>query len=369
MKKQMDGLPSLFQRWSVLLPVALTALACSLLSGPGSSTTSAPETPMGKATQTYVAGLDPLDRMLELRSIQFNLTSVQPDGTSPSVQGEIDSAGNMHLQFHSPLTLPEDVSTNLDPNSLPQDFEWYVVDGKTYQPDDQNAAWMTAPLDLDSKEELSSRLHGPDGPGLWLDILPDGSLKSAGRETVGGFTADKYSVNGTVGSQIITGNLWYETQVHALVQVELHIPAALAGDPAKPAASGELKITLSVQKADVQPVALPAPPAGTSASTPPAQATVNPGESGLPEDIPLYPGATGLTKFSEDMIQFQTTDTAEQVDEFYLQQMVAQSWQLVNTMKQGNNINQIWQKDNRIVTISIVPQGDTTTVVITMGNS
>jgi hypothetical protein len=117
----------------------------------------------------------------------------------------------------------------------------------------------------DYLQELSSLLHGPNGPGLWLDLLPAGSLTTAGQESVGGFAAEKYTVNGSVNDQTITGSLWYEA--HALVQVELHIPAALL-EPDRSDAQGELKITLEVQKADVPPVTLPAPPAGEATSPP-----------------------------------------------------------------------------------------------------
>lgn len=292
MEKQMNGIHPHFHRWLILLPVVLVMLACSFLLGPGAPTTPAPQgstgeatqtTPLpqgstGEAPQTTSAGLDPLERLLGMRSIQFNLTALQPDGTSRSVQGEIDSTGNMHLKLHSPVSLPPDLPEKFSPTlKLPEESELYVVDGKAYQPDDQNPAWMTTPVAEDYIVVLSNLLHGPNGPGLWLDILPAGSLQSAGRETVGGFAADKYTVNGTVHGQKITGSLWYES--HALVQVELHIPAALL-DPTKPAAQGERKITLEAQKASVPPVILPTPPAGTGGPTAGPQPT--PGAANSP---------------------------------------------------------------------------------------
>lgn len=219
----------------------------------------------GETPQTTPAGLDPLERLLEMRSIQFTLTALQPNGAMRSVQGEIDNTGNMHLKLHDSLPLPPDMAEKSSTTSKnPEDSELYVVDGKAYQPDDQNPAWMTTPVAENYGVVLSHQLHGPNGPGLWLDLLPAGSLQPAGGETVGGFAADKYTVNGTVHGQKITGSLWYAA--HVLLQVELHIPAALL-DPTKPAAQGELKITLQTQKADVNPVTLPAPPAGTAVPT------------------------------------------------------------------------------------------------------
>ena len=112
------------------------------------------------------------------------------------------------------------------------------------------------------------------------------------------------------------------------------------------------------------------PTSGAVASaTPGILPTVNPSQSGLPEDVPLYPGATGLIKLNAQVIEFGTTDTVDQVDQFYQKQMPAQKWTLVGTTKQGVNIIQIWQKDNRIVSISILPQGGKTVVMITFQNS
>jgi hypothetical protein len=291
MEKQMNGFHLHFRLWLILLPIILVMSACNFLAGPGtptmpvsqgstgvaSQTTPLPLGSTSEATQTNPAAPDPLERLLGMRSIQFNLTALQPDGTSRSVQAEIDSNGNMHLKLHAsvslPPNLPEKFSTT---SSLPEESELYVVDGKTYQSDEQNPAWMTTPVAEDYVVVLSNLLHGPNGPGLWLDILPAGSLQSAGRETVGGFDADKYTVNGTVHGQKITGSLWYES--HTLVQVELHIPAALL-DPTKPAAQGELKITLETQKVSGSPVILPTPQAGTGGSTTGPQPTLGSAEN------------------------------------------------------------------------------------------
>ena len=265
MEEQMSGIRPPVRRWLILLPILIAMLACSFLSGSGASITPVPQDPTGEVSRDIPAGPDPLDRLLELRSIQFNLTALQPDGASRSVQGEIDSAGNMHLKLHSPVPVLSDLPENFNMDlKLPEESELYVVDGKAYQPDDQNPTWMLEPVANDYVKNLSGLLHGPDGPGLWLDLLPAGSLKPAGQATVGGFAADKYMVNVRVHDQIITGSLWYES--HALVRVELHIPAALFA-PDMPAPQGELKVTLDVQKTAVSPVMLPTPPAETPGAT------------------------------------------------------------------------------------------------------
>jgi hypothetical protein len=93
--------------------------------------------------------------------------------------------------------------------------------------------------------------------------------------------------------------------------------------------------------------------------------TVPVSASGLPTDIPLYPGATGLTKISTEAVEFFTTDAPAKVDQFYQQQMPAQKWTLLSATKQGENIIEVWQKDNRVATIAILPQGGQTAIMVT----
>ncbi len=99
------------------------------------------------------------------------------------------------------------------------------------------------------------------------------------------------------------------------------------------------------------------------------QPTIPVSESGLPADIPLYPGATGLTKITTEAVEFFTNDTPAKVDQFYQQQMPAQKWTLLSSTKQGENIIEVWQKDNRVATIAILPQGNQTAVMITFASS
>jgi len=114
-----------------------------------------------------------------------------------------------------------------------------------------------------------------------------------------------------------------------------------------------------------EPTAIPGLPTATRGAAP----TVPISESGLPEDVPLYPGATGLTKLADQAIEFNTNDTPDQVNQYYQQQMPAQKWTLMSSTKQGVNIIQIWTKDKRVVSIAIFPQGGKTVVMITFTNS
>ncbi len=132
-----------------------------------------------------------------------------------------------------------------------------MIGDKAYSPNDQDPTWRTTPFDDAYPASLSLELHRWESPAFWLNVLPAGSIQPAGSESVGGFTADKYTVHGTVNGQTITGTLWEEPQADALVQAELHIPAALLSAPSQPQA-GEMLITLKAHKADIAPAVLPA---------------------------------------------------------------------------------------------------------------
>jgi hypothetical protein len=125
-----------------------------------------------------------------------------------------------------------------------------------------------------------------------------------------------------------------------------------------------LDVTIMISNPKEQAAAVT--PAMTA--TPGLQPTVEKSESGLPVDVPLYPGATGLSSPSATMIQFQTDDTPEQVDQWYQAQMPAQNWSALSITDQQGTIIQAWTKDKRIVTISIIPQGKKTLVMIAFPN-
>lgn len=183
-----------------------------------------PNTQTPSANENATAEPDPLDHLMNLRSVVIHLASQRPDGSNSSTQLEIDSAGNMHVNYSLPALDHKLFPSWYDTTHIPTSNELFVVDGKAYQSDSQNSAWMITPIDEDYVQTLSEVLHGPDGVAEWLDILPNGSLASAGQESIGGFEADKYTVNGTVDGQSITGQVWYEPQSDSLIKQNFMSP-------------------------------------------------------------------------------------------------------------------------------------------------
>ncbi len=95
-----------------------------------------------------------------------------------------------------------------------------------------------------------------DGPALWLNLLPEGSLIPTGARDVGGFAAECYAVQGEVAGGVISGEVCKEPQANALVLADLHIPAGLLDAP-DAVAEGEMTIVLSAEQAEVERIELP----------------------------------------------------------------------------------------------------------------
>jgi hypothetical protein len=209
--------------------------------------------PSSPDAHALISGPNPLDALINMRSVIIRLKIQQPDGSMNSTQIEIDSTGNLHEIKSMPPLSKEGLPPGVEAPERSDHFEIFVIGGKAYIPSEINKEWKSKPVDEDFLPTVSSFLHSGYGLATWLDLLPEGSLTSAGQETVGGFNADKYTVKGTVGEQEITGSLWYEPQTGALVKAELNVPAVLYDE----SLSGQVKISLDTQKAQVAAIALP----------------------------------------------------------------------------------------------------------------
>jgi hypothetical protein len=265
-----------------VLLVGLISLACNLLQIPAQAPASdgngtpqtAPQanapagqnTPAADNSQADVTQPDPLDHLLALHSVQIDLGITRPDGSSRSIQISTDKSGNMDLKFKESAPDASNLPKGFDLQAIKTDSELLAVGGKAYVRSDQDPNWMSTPVDDAYPQTLAQELHGMDGPALWLNLLPDGSIQPAGQDTVGGFAVDKYTVYGKVENQVISGTLWEEPQSDALVQAELHVPGALMSPPDQPQ-PGELKILIKAQKADVPLVVLPPAPPPTAVPT------------------------------------------------------------------------------------------------------
>jgi hypothetical protein len=248
----------------LLIGILLIACSCWPLATAANPISSALDQVVpGTGDTTEESRPDPLDRLLAMRSIKISLAAQHPDGTSRTIDVDIDSAGNMHARYSRPAVDPKILPKGFDTKQLPASREVFFINGSIYQSEPQSSDWLNAPSKEDFSKIIADEMHGADGPALYLDMLPDGSIQAAGKDSVGGFTADKYTVNGKVTGQTISGTIWFEPKADALIQAELTVPAGLFGDPSQ-AQQGELKITLKTKAADVPPVTLPSASATTA---------------------------------------------------------------------------------------------------------
>jgi hypothetical protein len=81
------------------------------------------------------------------------------------------------------------------------------------------------------------------------------------------------------------------------------------------------------------------------------------GATGVPEDIPVYPGATDQAIMGA-LIMFSSADAVEDVAEFYRTQMPAQGWTAGEESTLGNMVTQEWTKGDRKASLMISPKDE-----------
>jgi hypothetical protein len=101
----------------------------------------------------------------------------------------------------------------------------------------------------------------------------------------------------------------------------------------------------------LQPGVTPSPP-----PTPQATPTFDMAQSGLPQDVPLYPGASNIQAANGMGISFQTGDSLDQVAKFYTDALKSAGWQLANNNNMGKVVIQTWLKGTTILNLNIQDQ-------------
>jgi hypothetical protein len=239
----------LSRRLALLCGIFLLLLACTTIGElTGGGGTALPEGGGEDATRIDLW----LDGTAALRSAKFHLDIVYADGAPKKWTAEIDSAGNTHLSIKVPMTAA--FTADQPPDApLPGDFELFIVGGAAYTriggegPAARDDSYLTLFADL---------LDGPEGPGLWLNILPAEDYTPAGTESYGGFTAAKYTVDGQLEKGAVSGTIWVDDQSGALVGADLVVSDGLFFPPGSDR-SGDVRITLTGRRMDVPAVVLP----------------------------------------------------------------------------------------------------------------
>ncbi len=255
------ALPNL-RRAGALTAVAAMALACSFFdtatpqSGglPGVVSPSPEVVPssIGNGASDVMEELtDPrVEGTLALRSVQMELQTAFPGEIPNRILVSVDAAGNQRIEMTTPVSegfalTPEPPDWNVN--------EIFVVDGKAYT---RMGKTGSAEPDPEQNDALSEILYNPMGPGMWLILLPEENFTSAGKESKGGFDAVKYTVDGSLDGDTITGVFWVDEQTGALVGANLSLAESILGS-VESGTGGMVTIEFSVEKADVAMIAVP----------------------------------------------------------------------------------------------------------------
>ncbi|HZW05078.1 MAG TPA: hypothetical protein VFF68_14185, partial [Anaerolineaceae bacterium] len=135
----------------------------------------------------------------------------------------------------------------------------------------------------------------------------------------------------------------------------LLLVSVLLSDPAQ--------LTL-LPPADIEDFELPEGDAGLAAEAP-TEAPIDPLLLGLPPDVPLYPGATQVQSMSGMGVSFSTSDSVDQVAQFYSDVFTQAGWQSSPIPAQAGGM-MIWMKGNGLLNLSIQAVDDGTTRVSIM---
>jgi hypothetical protein len=133
------------------------------------------------------------------------------------------------------------------------------------------------------------------------------------------------------------------------------------------AKSGERVVTVLLYNSTVdRPTDEPGKtPELTSTQTVVPEETTSPSLSGLPVDIPLYPGATSLLRI-DSVIQFKITDSQDVVAKFYHDQMIANEWNLTSEDNASSMVVQVWNKPGRTIGLTITTSDGKTIVTVSI---
>lgn len=375
----------------LLLILALAAAACNLpfLSrGPQQRSAPEPSKPLAEPTlegdaietirqespvdletevPTETEGQPTIDLLIEnalaQRSVRILLEVTEPTGRVSSTSAEIDAKGNQHLKIRYPEGSPSLYGE--EAGSPPVEIEIFAIDGTVYTTDsrDEEKLQKTGPELAGKLEQI---LNGAEGVGLWLRILPEGSLKREGAEQRGGFQAQGFSVHGDINGEIITGEIWIDQGSNGLICANLNVPASLTSYGVS--GTGDLLIRYTMEKTSLSPIEIdPARVASDDIAGPdlPAEGSF-PGAAGdFPEDFPVYPGAAVQTE-ETDLRIYQADADIETVKSFYEDELPGNGWEAGEEFESTGTFMKEWHRGGVEIMITITPiSADTCMLVVT----
>ncbi len=270
------------------------------------------------------------------RSVKLHMSTTRPDGSLYRLEAEIDTIGSQHVVKTYPAS-----STAIFENGIPNPpatAEFYLVDNVVYSPDENG---VLKPSDSEGMDTfLQAALLSTDGPAFWLKVLSAGSLTSSGDEAYGGFNARRYAVQASLEGLPITGTIWVEPSLQALVGADLSIPGKLAG----PYTQGTLQIQYQLEKTDVSLIQ-PDLSQPTATDTPSTQ--IGPG------GLPAFSNARNVVS-QPGMFFYDSDADVSTIKQFYLDYFKANGWVISGSaLETGGVYIAKWTKGNLAINLAI----------------
>lgn len=207
--------------------------------------------PSESSTEEVAELADPrVEATLGLRSVQMELQAVIPGEDAVHTLISIDAEGNALIESELP-TFEDSMVTEESPDW--NVFEIFVVEGQAYVRTGKSGS---AEPDPELNDALSETLYSPTSPGLWLIMLPEESFTPGEMESIGGFDALKYTVEGMLEMGAIQGEFWVDEAMGALVGANLTLAEHIFR-PMDDSADGMVTITFTVEKTDIPTITVP----------------------------------------------------------------------------------------------------------------
>jgi len=93
--------------------------------------------------------------------------------------------------------------------------------------------------------------------------------------------------------------------------------------------------------------------------------TIDPAQSGLPSNVPLYPGATSLIQ-AGSAVMFISTDPWEDVAGYYRKQLEGLGWAAESEQSLENGVSMIWNQDGKMLILTILVEDDQTQIIVSL---
>jgi hypothetical protein len=214
--------------------------------------------------------------------------------------------------------------------------------------------WMQT--SSESESDFADILSGGDD---WISSVEDGDSEYVGQERVNDINTRHYRVKYNAG--LLN---WFDESDGVDTINEGMADVWIADEPDLPrfavkyamelegsTEGAEIKMTMTQDVYDInQPFTIEAPE----------------GVGGLPDDVPVYPGATDLTSMTA-FTMFSTVDDVATVTEFYEEALSDAGWQQQEDgMVSDEMVSTSWEKDGTTLSLMITSGSDGTSVMISV---